>query len=68
MVALVAHTSGLSIEQGTQGVGRTEDVGTWTLTVWTLVGFWTHTNLLFAAEGIARTVLVLLARLDVQTL
>ena len=64
----MTHTPGLSIEQSTQRVGSTEDVGTWTLTVGSLVGFWTHTNLFFAAEGITRTVLVLLAGLDVETL
>ena len=67
LVSLVTHAPGLSIEQGTQRVGRAEDVGTGTLTIGTLVRLGTHTDLVTAAESIAGTVLVPLASLDVDT-
>ena len=63
----MTHAPGLSIEQSTQRVGGAEDVGAGTLTVGSLVGLWTDTHLVSAAESIAGTVLVPLTSLDVDT-
>ena len=68
LVSLVTHTPGLSIEQRTLGVGGAEYVGTGTLAVWSLVGLRADTDLLWAAESVARAVLVPLTCLDVDTL
>ena len=64
----MTHTPGGAVQQGALGVGRTEDVGAGTLTVGSLVGLRAHTDLLGAAESVARTVLVPLAGLDVDAL
>ena len=64
----MTHTPGGAVQQGALGVGRTEDVGAGTLTVRALVGLRADTDLLGAAERIARAVLVPLAGLDVDTL
>ena len=68
LVTLVTHTPGGAVQQGALGVGCTEDVGAGTLTVWSLVGLRADTDLLGAAESVARTVLVPLAGLDVDAL
>ena len=64
----MTHTPGGAVQQGALGVGRTEDVGAGTLTVGSLVGLRADTDLLGAAESVARTVLVPLAGLDVDAL
>ena len=64
----MTHTAGLAVQQGALRVGGTEDVGTRALTVRALVGLGADTDLLWAAESVARAVLVPLAGLDVDTL
>ena len=64
----MTHAPGLTIEQGTLGVGRAEDVGTWTLTVGSLIWLRTDTDLVIAAEGVTRAVSVPVASLHVETL
>jgi hypothetical protein len=60
----VAHALGLPIDEGALRVGSTEDVGTRTFTVWSLVRLWTDAELSRTAECISRTVVVLGAGLD----
>ena len=64
----MTHTPGRAVQEGALRVGRAEDVGARTLTVWSLVGLRADTDLLGAAESVARAVLVPLAGLDVDAL